>query len=594
MRQDPAFVHVAEETGRYVISVSEAAYGGDGNCEYRLHVGQFPRPLAVTPMGGPPETPIRVSWLGDPGLEPGEIVLAAQPSGTGAVVPASAAGHAPTPLAFRVSTLPGVNEQEPNNAPDQATAGQAPGAFDGVISDKGDVDWFAFDGVKDQSYEIRVWARELGSPLDSVLTVNGPDGAQIASVDDAVGPDSLARVNLPADGRHTIGVRDHLGHGGATFAYRVEVAPSAQELKFVAVNNEEGRLAVPRNNRGFLLLDIRRAGFDGPVELEFRDLPAGVTAQHGAIAAGQTRLPVLFSAAADANPAGAQVDVHGIWRNGDAALEGGLSQTYRLVLGQNQTVFDSQEINRLAMAVTEEAPFAIEIVTPKVPTPAGSTRQVRVVATRRDGFTAPIDLSAPWLPEGCGVPTAKIEEGQSETKIRLEVRGDAPRGEFPLAITGASAGYVVSTPFSPIIVEDPWLALEIPETQGELGKPIQWPAKLTVTKPFEGEFAMEMVGLPKGITCAPQPFKSDSTEVIFPVEVAADAPEGKHGPVGFYARMTIDGEEVVLGLGGPQLKVFKPLPPELQQPAPAPQPETTAEAPKPEAPARRTRFPNTK
>ena len=75
---------------------------------------------------------------------------------------------------------------------------QAPGAFDGAISAPGDVDWFAFDGVKDQSFEVRVWARELGSPLDSVLVVHGPDGAQLASVDDAVGPDSLARVKLPA------------------------------------------------------------------------------------------------------------------------------------------------------------------------------------------------------------------------------------------------------------------------------------------------------------------------------------------------------------------------------------------------------------
>ncbi len=593
MRQDPAFVRVAEEPGRHVIAVSEAAYGGSGDCEYRLHVGQFPRPLAVTPMGGPPETPIQVSWLGDPQLPPAEIVLTAQPEGTGAVVPASEAGRAPTPLAFRVSKLPGVLEQEPNNAQDQATAGQAPGAFDGVISEPGDVDWYAFDGVNGQSYEVRVWAREMGSPLDSVLIVHGPDGAQLASVDDAIGPDSLARVTLPADGRYTIGVRDHLGKGGPTFAYRVEAAPSAQRLRFVAVTNEEGRLAVPKNNHALMVFEVRREGFDGPIELEFRELPAGVTVQHEPIAAGQGTLPVLFSAAPDAAPAGAQVDAHGIWRNGESVLEGGLSQTYRLVLGQNQTVFDSYDVQRVAMAVTDEAPYSLSVQQPNVPTPAASNRYLKVTATRKEGFDAPIELNVPWLPNEVGVPTARIEQGQTETAIRLEVRGGAPRGEFPLGVVGASAGYQVASPFATILVEEPWLAMSAPETQGEQGGQIALQGTLTVAKPFEGEFPMELLGMPKGLTTDPQPITAATTEVVFPVQVAADAPEGKHGPFFFSTKITVNGEEIQVGLSGPQVKIFKPLPPELQQPAPAEQPAAAAEEAKPEAPARRTRFPNT-
>jgi hypothetical protein len=593
MRQDPAFVYVAEQAGRHVIAVSEAAYGGDGNCEYRLHVGTFPRPLAVTPMGGAPESPIKVSWLGDPKLAPGEIVLASQPEGTGVVNAANDSGLAPTPLAFRVSKLPGALEQEPNNAIEQATAGQAPGAFDGVIAEPGDVDWYAFDGLKDQTYEMRVWAREMGSPLDSVLMVHGPDGGQLAAVDDAVGPDSLARVTLPADGRYTIGVRDHLGKGGPTFAYRVEAAPSKQELKFVLVNNEEGRLAVAKNNRGLAVLEVRRGGFDGPIELEFRELPAGVTAQHGPIAQGQTTLPVLFAAAPDAAPAGAQVDAHGIWRNGESVLEGGISQTYRLVLGQNQTVFDSYEVKRLAMAVTDEAPFSLAVQQPAVPTPAGSNRPLRVTVTRKEGFDAPIDLSVPWVPNEVGVPVARIEQGQTETTIRVEVRGGAPRGEFPLSVVGTSAGYAAATPFVTIAVEEPWLAMEFQETQGELGAQVAWAGKLTVNKPFEGQFPMELLGLPKGISAEPQPITAATTDLTFPVLIAADAPEGKHGPFYFRAIMNIQGEEIALGLGGPQMKVFKPLPPELQQPAPAAAPAAIAEEAKPEAPARRTRFPNT-
>ncbi len=593
MRQDAAFVYVAPEAGRYMVAISEAAYGGSDNYEYRLHLGPFPRPLAVTPMGGAPGAPVKVTWLGDPELTAGEITFASELNRTAWVQPANDRGVTPTPFAFRASALPGVLETEPNNTREQATAGQGPGAFDGVISEKGDEDWFAFDGLKDQNYDFRVWARELGSPLDSVLELFNADGGGIFGNDDGAGPDSAGRFTLPADGRYTLRVRDHLGHGGPAFAYRVEMAPPVQRFFFSLINNEPGMISVARANHAFVLLNVTRANFDGPIDVDFRDLPPGVTITGGQIPAGQTQLPVLISASAEAAPAGALVDVHGVWKNGDATLEGNFDHTIRMILGQNQTVFDAYQPSRLALAVTEDAPFSIEIVAPKAPMPVSSTRYLRVVATRKDGFTAPIDLSAPWVANGCGIPTAQIPEGQTETQIRFEVNGAAPRGETPVLVIGSSAGYTVSSAFTTVRVEDPWIALEIGETQGELGKELSWTAKLTVAKPFEGEFALDMVGMPKGVTATAQPFNAATTALTFPVQIAADAPQGKHGPFTFQTKMTIDGEEITTGLGGAQLQVFAPLPPELQAAAPPPPPPPAADAPAAEPPARKTRFPVT-
>jgi len=592
MRQDAAFVYVASEAGRYMVAVSEAAYGGSDGYTYRLHLGQFPRPLGVTPMGGAPGTPTKVTWLGDPELTAAEVTVTSDLNRTGWVQPANDRGLSPTPFAFRASALPGALEVEPNNAREQATAGQGPGAFDGVISQKGDEDWFAFDGLKDQTYDLRVWARELGSPLDSVLELLNPDGGGIFGSDDAVGPDSAGRITLPADGRYTFRVRDHLGHGGVTFAYRVEVTSPSPRFYFSLINNEPAMIPVARANHAFALLNVTRANFDGPIDVDFRDLPPGVTITGGQIPAGQTQLPVIISASADAAPIGALADVHGVWKNGDATLEGGFEHTIRMILGNNQTVFDSYQPTRLALAVTEDAPFSIEIVQPKAPMPINSARYLRVVATRKDGFTAPIDLAAPWVPAGCGIPTAQIPEGQTETQIRLEVRGDAPRGEIALLVTGASAGYLVATPFTKVVVEEPWLALEIGEIQGELGKPLSWPAKLSVAKAFEGQFTFEMLGMPNGVTSEQQPYTAATTDLAFPVTVAAEAPEGKHGPFVFNTKFTIDGEEVVCTLGGAPLKLFKPLPPELQAAAPPP-PPPAADASAPAPPARKTRFPTT-
>ena len=63
-------------------------------------------------------------------------------------------------------------------------------------------------------YDLRVWARALGSPLDSVLTVANADGAGIAGDDDAANVDSSLRFTAPDDGAYTLLVHDHLKRGG--------------------------------------------------------------------------------------------------------------------------------------------------------------------------------------------------------------------------------------------------------------------------------------------------------------------------------------------------------------------------------------------
>ena len=115
--------------------------------------------------------------------------------------------------------------------------------------------------------------------------------------------------------------------------------------------------------------------------------------------------------------------------------------------------------------------------------------------------------------------------------------------------------------------------------------------KFTVAKPFEGEFQLDMAGMPKGVTTAAQPFTATTTALTFPVQIAADAPQGKHGPFTFQTKMTIDGEDIICAFGGAQLQLFAPLPPELQAAAPPPPPPPAADAPP--APERKTRFPAT-
>src|SRR4029077_10509249 len=66
VRQDCAAVVTFPADGTYVAEVRETAYGGSGDCHYRLHMGAFPRPLACVPAGGKSGSEVEVTWLGDP------------------------------------------------------------------------------------------------------------------------------------------------------------------------------------------------------------------------------------------------------------------------------------------------------------------------------------------------------------------------------------------------------------------------------------------------------------------------------------------------------------------------------------------------
>ncbi len=587
LRQDAAFVYRATEAGRHVLAVSEAAYGGGGGYYYRLHVGQFPRPLMVSPLGGLPGSEVDVMWLGDPGLASQAVTTPAEPFGANAIQPACDLGVAPTQIPFRLSDLPGTLEAEPNNAPEQANVGSAPGAFDGVIGETGDVDWFRFDGTKGQVYDVRVYAREMGSPLDSMLAINNPSGSQLAGNDDGVGLDSYARITLVEDGAQTFSVRDQLSGGGATYAYRVEVTPVAPSLKLGFLENDAACVTVPEGNRAFFLLSASKAEFDGPLAVSFGGLPEGVVADSDGFPSGQGATPVVLEAVPEAPLAGSLVSIVGRLEKEGAEVQGGINYNVDLIFGNNKVVFWSRPVERLALAVAEPAPFKIDLVQPKAPVVQRGSMNLKVVVTRNEGFNGKIGLRIPWVPPGIGAGTAEIAPDATETTILINANNNAAVGTWRLAAAGSSEGCTVSTALTPIVVQPPWVTFDVAKTEGEQGKPAQLVVTVNQAQEYAGSYKAELLGLPKGVTSQPQDLSHDTAELTFPLEIAADAPAGKFQGLFVRAVLSAEGEEVLHQSGGGNLTIYEPLPPTLQEAGPAPQ----SEAPKPDEPKRKTRFP---
>lgn len=594
LRQDCMCSIVAPADGKYIVQVRESAFGGDGNAKYRLHVGRFPRPLAVIPSGGKPGETLEVTWIGDVTGERKQQITLPQGTGTSGIFATDDKGTAPSANGVRLSDLPNFIEAEPNNDMATASAGAAPGALHGVIGTPGDSDYFKFNATKGQQFDIRVLAREtLRSPLDAVLVVRNAQGGGIGSNDDTGGPDAYLRFNAPEDGEYTVEVRDHLRSGSASHAYRIEIAPIVPSITFSLPERERyvaESLKVPRGNRMALLFNTRRDNIGGDLNIAFENLPPGVTAEFLPLPANRGELSVLFTAAPEAAPLATLVDMQGRPTDENVKLVGHFAQRSMLIRGENNSEVYSHDADRLAVTLTKEVPYRVDIVQPKAPLARNGSMNLKVVATRAEGFTGAINLAMLYNPPGVGSSGGvSIPEGQTEAVIPVTANENAAIGPWKIVVlaTAQHAGgrVEVASQMADLEISDRFFNLAVGKTAAEQGKETQLAVNIEKLRDFEGNAKIELVGLPNGATSEPREFNKDATEVIFPIKLTPDAAVGRHTNVLVLAVAQVNGEPVAHTLGPGEVRIDAPLPPKVAQPdkpmeQPKPQPVAPTEQPK--------------
>jgi hypothetical protein len=583
--------------GTYVVQVRESAYGGNGACAYRLHVGTFPRPTAVVPAGGKPGEEIEVRFLGDPGGEIRQkIKLPTTAEPRFGLFAQDAGGISPSPIPFRLNDLPNVIEVQPNGNHQQATrVPQLPAALNGVISKPGEVDHFRFTAKKGQTFDVHCYARRLGSPLDSVVTISTFGGGGIIGNDDAVGPDSYFRFTVPEDKEYVLSITDHLGQGGPTYFYRVELTPIQPRLsvsipKVALFSQERQTIDVPRGNRYATLISASRADFGGDLVIGADGLPSGVSLSAENMAANLDVVPVLFEAAPSAAAGGTLARLWAKHADPAQKIQGGFNQLVELVTGPpGQSVFWKHEVDRAAVTVTEEAPFKINIVEPKVPLVQNGSMNLKVVAERKPGFKAPITLQMLFNPPGVGsASTVAIPEGQTEALYPINANSGAQVRKWKIAVLGVATvgnGPVwVSSQLATLEIAAPFLVFTMERAAGEQGKTTDLFCKIQHTTPFAGSAKVKLVGLPPKVTAPDLDITKDTKELAFKLTFDKSSPAGQHNNVFCQVMIVQNGEPVLHNLGGTQLRIDVPLPPKANEPA-KPAASTAAKPAEPAKPA---------
>lgn len=542
--QDGFFSVTVPADGTYYVLVRDVEFGGNGASRYRLHVGDLFRPAIVFPLGGKPADKITLEFLGDTGPK--------FATGQHEVTLPGSCGHrllglpqeltSPTPLKFRINELDNTFEQPENQTFTRIdNPPSAPVALNGRIEVPGDIDFYKFTAQKGKSYRVHTYARELGSGLDPVNHVYGPDKKFIRYNDDVSRKaDSQLDFTASVGGDYYVRVTDHLNRGQPNFVYRIEITERVPELtlgikRVDRYSQQRQSIAVPRGGRYAVLMDFQKQAFDGEVALSGEGLPLGIQLQSQPMRRGINQMPVVFEVDATAELGGKLTELTATGKIDDKNSVVGLFQnTADLSLGPpNNAVYHSGRVDLLAMAVVEQLPFTVDLQEPKVPLVRNGQMGIPIVVTRDKGFDAPIRVELLFRPPGVGARGyVTIPKGKTMGVYAINANSKAQLGNWPICFTASSSfkgpAWTASN-LKTLEIAEPFVTAKMQRLSLERGRSGELVCSLEHLKSFEGEATAKIVNGPPNVQIeAEKKFTKDTKELRFKVVTNDKSPIGKH------------------------------------------------------------------
>jgi hypothetical protein len=283
---DPFISFTFKETGEYFLAVRPLDGRGNPDFAYQLTIRPGPYLASIFPLGAQqgtsPELMVRGQMLSGAkrieierslgqGLEVTALSSAADAATVKVIVAKDAsldvyhmrlltqAGWS-NPVKFFVGNLPELIEAEPNGAPGQLQRISPPVTINGQIERKGDTDQFTFAVGAGEQLVFEVRAEELGSPLDSHLTLYNEKGSELASNDDSdpnnrLNRDARLEFSFKEAGNYSLAIRDLSRLGGPDYGYRLTIRNPAPSFS-LSFNTD--RPIVERNGTGELKITAKR------------------------------------------------------------------------------------------------------------------------------------------------------------------------------------------------------------------------------------------------------------------------------------------------------------------------------------------------
>lgn len=299
---DPVLSYVIPADGDYTIEIKDSIYRGREDFVYRIAIGELPYVTSVFPLGSTSQDRASFEVAGwnlpadklsmeTKNRTPGTFLLSVRNQGV-----------LSNSVRFALDSQPDCREAEPNGTADTAQPLELPMIVNGRIDRADDEDVFRFSGKGGSELVAEIFARRLGSPLDSVLKLTDASGRQLAFNDDYEDKgaglithhaDSRFSVTLPEDGTYFLRVTDAQHRGGEDFSYRLRVGPPRPDFELRVVPstiNARTGTHVP-----ITVYALRHDGFNGEIMLGLREAPRGFALSGARIPANQDKVQLTLA-----------------------------------------------------------------------------------------------------------------------------------------------------------------------------------------------------------------------------------------------------------------------------------------------------------
>ena len=489
-KRDPFIDFDVPADGDYYLRFTDFMYNGGSENFYRLSIGTGPYLDFITPTGAKPGTTADITFYGRnlPGGEKTDLQVNGRPlekvvrkvevPNNPEAITSLRFNELLRPSASRLdgmevrvtgdtgtsnarllvfSNSPELLEKEPNNTIAEAQHIEVPCAVTGQFSAPKDADHYTFTAKKGEKFLIDVASERINSPADPEMEISEADGKIVNSLSDTgenIGQlrfptmtrDIVYTFTAPKDADFTIRL-EHVYtqvQGGAQYQYRFEIKRDpAPDFRLVCTPTHDIHIdthCVYQGGRQRLdILVWRMNGFDGPIQVEARNLPPGVTADPITIGPGMKWGTLIVTAAPDAPIGEGEIQVVGTAERDSGKLvreaRGGV-----IVWDTVNTPAICRLTKSIMLAVREKTPFAVTATTKDTLIKPGDPINVTVTTKRRADMPSAVLLTGTGidLPPGLTIPTTTINPDQTEAKVTVATTDKLKEGTYSFIINSES------------------------------------------------------------------------------------------------------------------------------------------------------------
>ncbi len=401
--------------GEYQVHIHDINFGGLQDYVYRLTITDRPYVDYVYPLGGRRGESISLQLFGQAVGQASNLLKLDDAQQAGSLPHAiehrfDIDGQLSNPVSVELSNFP----EHVETSARRETEFSSPIVLNGKLDAMGEVDVWQVDAKKDDQLVFDLRAAQLGSRLDSVLTIFDANGKQLAQNDDMASGETDSRLTykVPVDGVYKIQVEDRFKRGGgAAYAYRLYVTPQGEPKPDFDLQLPTDVLTILPKSQPKIKLTVARQGFEGDIEITAENLPEGATLKGDkvTIKGNKNDAQLQFIVAEGAKHQMKGVKIVGTAKDGDTTI----TRTAHTLKSSP----DDIEFDKLVMMVAVPTPFKVVGVVGIFETKYAA-RFTRRFSIERGGYDGPITVSMADRQvrhlQGVIGPTIVIPPGKSE------------------------------------------------------------------------------------------------------------------------------------------------------------------------------------